>query len=347
MKSSVVAFSRALPQRCDIAVTEVDAVQPSSVSLPGVGDSSHSVVTLESVVLNASSLLVSNVRARASGYYGKPGVHSPGYLKLVGGSSLYVRYCSFEDYTHLLYAYSLSLSDHSVLAVLNNTMSAGMSFLFQLSGYSVSDHSVLRVVGNRGPVSYAIFMYNSWSVQQSSWLDWRDNDVGAGEMFYHLASAPISVDNSSAVTLTGCKMGSTGVSRSLLKHADAGYKFTAGCLTVAGKVLTAAEMGRNGIDKVTTVAACGECTKDGDCFGALTTAVRGCKCECASGGHGDVCAPAPVPVGPVPVPSPPSPPPPPAFGECVSDVVYPEVTQAVGSGLSWLCYRNVTFSGGA
>ncbi|RNF19838.1 dispersed gene family protein 1 (DGF-1) [Trypanosoma conorhini] len=25
---------------------------------------------------------------------------------------------------------------------------------------------------------------------------------------------------------------------------------------------------------------------------------------------------------------------------------YPEVTQAVGSGLSWLCYRNVTFSGG-
>ncbi|EKF26136.1 dispersed gene family protein 1 (DGF-1), putative, partial [Trypanosoma cruzi marinkellei] len=27
-------------------------------------------------------------------------------------------------------------------------------------------------------------------------------------------------------------------------------------------------------------------------------------------------------------------------------MVYPEVVQAVGSGLSWLCYRNVTFSGG-
>ncbi|RNF19836.1 dispersed gene family protein 1 (DGF-1) [Trypanosoma conorhini] len=69
MKSSVVAFSRALPQRCDIAVTEVDAVQTSSVSLPGVGGSSYSVVLLESVVLKASSLLVSNVTARASGYF--------------------------------------------------------------------------------------------------------------------------------------------------------------------------------------------------------------------------------------------------------------------------------------
>ncbi|EKF26720.1 dispersed gene family protein 1 (DGF-1), putative, partial [Trypanosoma cruzi marinkellei] len=27
-------------------------------------------------------------------------------------------------------------------------------------------------------------------------------------------------------------------------------------------------------------------------------------------------------------------------------MVYPEVAQAVGGGLSWLCYRNVTFSGG-
>ncbi|EKF27515.1 dispersed gene family protein 1 (DGF-1), putative, partial [Trypanosoma cruzi marinkellei] len=27
-------------------------------------------------------------------------------------------------------------------------------------------------------------------------------------------------------------------------------------------------------------------------------------------------------------------------------MVYPEVAQAVGDGLSWLCYRNVTFSGG-
>ncbi|EKF26893.1 dispersed gene family protein 1 (DGF-1), putative [Trypanosoma cruzi marinkellei] len=27
-------------------------------------------------------------------------------------------------------------------------------------------------------------------------------------------------------------------------------------------------------------------------------------------------------------------------------MVYPEVVQVVGGGLSWLCYRNVTFSGG-
>ncbi|EAN84908.1 dispersed gene family protein 1 (DGF-1), putative, partial [Trypanosoma cruzi] len=36
---------------------------------------------------------------------------------------------------------------------------------------------------------------------------------------------------------------------------------------------------------------------------------------------------------------------PPPVGECISDMMYPEFAQAVGSGLSWLCYRNVTFSG--
>ncbi|RNC35309.1 dispersed gene family protein 1 (DGF-1), partial [Trypanosoma cruzi] len=46
---------------------------------------------------------------------------------------------------------------------------------------------------------------------------------------------------------------------------------------------------------------------------------------------------------PPPVPSTPLPPP---VGECISDMVHPEVAQAVGGGLSWLCYRNVTFSGG-
>ncbi|EKF29166.1 dispersed gene family protein 1 (DGF-1), putative, partial [Trypanosoma cruzi marinkellei] len=144
-------------------------------------------------------------------------------------------------------------------------------------------------------------------------------------------------------------MGSTGLSRSLLSRIDAGYRFVAGCLTVAGRVLTtAAELELNGVIKVTTVAACGECTKDGDCFAPLTTAVSDCKCQCAAGGHGDVCVPAPVPAGPpLPLPPPPPPtPPPPPVGECISDMVYPEVVQAVGSGLSWLCYRNVTFSGG-
>ncbi|RNC39220.1 dispersed gene family protein 1 (DGF-1), partial [Trypanosoma cruzi] len=110
-------------------------------------------------------------------------------------------------------------------------------------------------------------------------------------------------------------------------------------------VTTAAELELNGITDVTTVAACGECTKDGDCFAPLTTAVSDCKCQCAAGGHGDACVPAPVPAGPPAPLTPPTPPPPPV-GECISDMVYPEVAQAVGSGLSWLCYRNVTFSGG-
>ncbi|RNC34967.1 dispersed gene family protein 1 (DGF-1), partial [Trypanosoma cruzi] len=145
-------------------------------------------------------------------------------------------------------------------------------------------------------------------------------------------------------------MGSTGLSVSLLSQADAGYRFLAGCLTVAGRVVTtAAELALHGITNVTTAAACGECTKDGVCFAPLTTAVIDCKCQCAAGGHGDVCVPAPVPAGPppsLPPPTPSLPPPTPPVGECISDMVYPEVAQAVGGGLSWLCYRNVTFSGG-
>ncbi|EKF29580.1 dispersed gene family protein 1 (DGF-1), putative, partial [Trypanosoma cruzi marinkellei] len=108
---------------------------------------------------------------------------------------------------------------------------------------------------------------------------------------------------------------------------------------------TTAELELHGITNVTTVAACGECTRDGDCFAPLTTAVSDCKCQCAAEGYGDVCVPAPVPAGPPP-PSPPPTPLPPPLGECISDMVYPEVVQAVGGGLSWLCYRNVTFSGG-
>ncbi|EAN83429.1 dispersed gene family protein 1 (DGF-1), putative, partial [Trypanosoma cruzi] len=346
MRSSVVLFRRALPQHCDIAVTEVDAVQSSDIPLSGNASSRLSVVTLHDVVLSASSLLVSNVKAHAS-RRGGYGLYSTGTLTLVGGSSLYTRYCSFDKYTYMLYMYRLIASDRSVFALLNNTMATGTSFLFQYHDFTVSNHSVLRVVGNSGSVSYAIYAYNSWNVQQSSWLDWRDNDAGAGAMFYYSSFyASVNIDGSSVVTLTGCKMGSTGLSESPLSRIDAGYGFVAGCLTVAGRVLTtAAELELNGITDVTTVAACGECTRDGDCFAPLTTAVSDCKCQCAAGGHGDVCLPAPVPAGPPPPPMP-LPPPPPPVGGCISDVVYPEVTQAVGSGLSWLCYRNVTFSGG-
>ncbi|EKG08197.1 dispersed gene family protein 1 (DGF-1), putative, partial [Trypanosoma cruzi] len=206
------------------------------------------------------------------------------------------------------------------------------------------DHSVLRVVGNSGSVSCAIYSLNSWTVQRSSWLDWRDNDMEVGAMFYDTGSAFVSIDGSSAVTLTGFKMGSTGLSKPLLSQSEAGHRFVAGCLTVAGRVVTtAAELELHGINNVTTVAACGECTKDGDCFAPLTTAVIDCKCQCAAGGHGDVCVPAPVPAGPPPpppLPVPPTPPPPPV-GECISDMVHPEVAQSVGGGLSWLCYRNV------
>ncbi|RNF03617.1 putative dispersed gene family protein 1 (DGF-1) [Trypanosoma rangeli] len=54
-------------------------------------------------------------------------------------------------------------------------------------------------------------------------------------------------------------------------------------------------MERNGINNVTNVAACGECTRDGDCFDALTTAFSDCKCECAGGGHGEHCLPLDLP----------------------------------------------------
>ncbi|RNC37802.1 dispersed gene family protein 1 (DGF-1), partial [Trypanosoma cruzi] len=355
MRSSTVAFIRALPQHCDIALTEVDAAQSSVFELPDTRMNTLSVLLLKDTVLSASSLLVSNVRAHAMKRDAFV-VYSTGTLSLVGGSSLYARYCSFEGYTHMFYLYGLSVSDHSVVALLNNTMVSGASLLYQRNRFSVSDHSVVRVVGNSGSVRYAICNDDMWTVQRSSWLDWRDNDVEVGAMFYDSSSAFVSIDGSSVVTLTGCKMGSTGLSVSLLSRADAGYRFVAGCLTVAGReVTTAAELELSGITNVTTAAACGECTKDGDCFAPLTTAVSGCKCRCAAGGHGDVCVPAPVPAGPPP-PSPPSPspspspspppPPPPPVGECISDMVYPEVAQAVGGGLSWLCYRNVTFSGG-
>ncbi|KAF8281875.1 putative dispersed gene family protein 1 (DGF-1), partial [Trypanosoma cruzi] len=352
MRSSVVVFALALPQHCDIAVTEVDAVQSSAVQLLDTRINTLSVVLLQKVVLSASSLLVSNVKAHAS-RYGGFGLYSIGTLTLVGGSALYVRYCSFDEYMHLFHVSILSVRNHSVFALLNNTMSSGTSLLYQCKEFNVSDHSVLRVVGNSGSVSHAIFADDSWSVQESSWLDWRDNDVEVGAMFHESESTFFTIDDSSAVTLTGCKMGSTGLLQPFVSQADAGYRFVAGCLTVAGReVTTAEELELNGITDVTTVAACGECTKVGDCFAPMTTAISDCKCRCAAGGHGDVCVPAPVPAGPPPSPPPslpsplPTPPPAPPIGECISDMVYPEVAQAVGSGLSWLCYRNVTFSGG-
>ncbi|PWV07011.1 dispersed gene family protein 1 (DGF-1) [Trypanosoma cruzi] len=348
VRSSTVAFIRALPQHCDIAVTEVDAVQSSAVDLPGTVSKTLSVLLLRNVVLSASTLLVSNVNAHAL-RCGGFGLYSVGTLTLVGGSSLYTRYCSFDGYEDMFYVYRLSVRNYSVFALLNNTMFSGRSLLYQSDAFSVSEHSVLGVVGNSVFSSYAIYANKLWTVQQSSWLDWRDNDVGLGAIFKVWDSAFVSIDGSSVVTLTGCKMGSTGLSVSLLSRVDAGYRFVAGCLTVAGReVTTAAELELHGITKVTTVAVCGECTKDGDCFAPLTTAVIDCKCQCAAGGHGDVCVPAPVPAGP---PSPPSPPlrpipPPPPVGGCISDMEYPEIAHAVGGGLSWLCYRNVTFSGG-
>ncbi|EKF38188.1 dispersed gene family protein 1 (DGF-1), putative, partial [Trypanosoma cruzi marinkellei] len=139
MRSSVVAFSRALPQHCDIAVTEVDAVQSSAVQLPQTTINTLSVVVLQKVVLSASTLLVSNVKAHST-KRDAFGLYSTGALTLVGGSSLYARYCSFAGYTHVFHVNILAVSDHSVFALLNNTMSSGTSILFQYSQFSVSDH---------------------------------------------------------------------------------------------------------------------------------------------------------------------------------------------------------------
>ncbi|EKF38024.1 dispersed gene family protein 1 (DGF-1), putative, partial [Trypanosoma cruzi marinkellei] len=233
MRSSVVLFALALPQHSDIAVTEVDAVQISEVQLDDSMSNKFGVVLLQSVVLAASSLLVSNVKARASSYGGL-GLCSMGMLTLVRGSSLYARYCSFDGYTHILYLGTIVVSDHSVFALLNNTISSGTSLLYQHHGSSVSEHSVLRVVGNSGTVSYAIYPLKLWTVERSSWLDWRENDVGVGAMLHATESTFLVIDGSSVVTLTGCKMGLTGWSVSLLSRVDAGYRFVAGCLTVAG-----------------------------------------------------------------------------------------------------------------
>ncbi|RNC33597.1 dispersed gene family protein 1 (DGF-1), partial [Trypanosoma cruzi] len=252
MRSSVVVFALALPQRCDIAITEVDAVQSSTVQFLDTVNNMLSVVMLRNVVLSASTLLVSNVKAHAT-RYGAFGLYSTVAIKLVGGSSLYARYCSFEGYKYLFYVHSLSVSDHSVFALLNNTMFSGVSLLHQHQEFSVSDHSVLRVVGNSGSARYAIYNDDLWTVQRSSWLDWRDNDVELGAMFYDTESAFVTIDSSSFVTLTGCRMGSTGLLGPLLKRIEAGYRFVAGCLTVAGReVTTAAELELNGITNVTT-----------------------------------------------------------------------------------------------
>ncbi|EKG06882.1 dispersed gene family protein 1 (DGF-1), putative, partial [Trypanosoma cruzi] len=111
MRSSTVAFIRALPQHCEIAVTEVDAVQSSESELPDNMMNTLSVLLLGDVVLSASTLLVSNVKAHATKRDAFV-VYSTGTLTLVRGSSLYARYCSFDGYTHMFYFYGLSVSDH-------------------------------------------------------------------------------------------------------------------------------------------------------------------------------------------------------------------------------------------
>ncbi|EKG08744.1 dispersed gene family protein 1 (DGF-1), putative, partial [Trypanosoma cruzi] len=137
MRSSVVVFAFALPLHCDIAITEIDAVQSSEVHLPDTMNNMLSVVMLHEVVLSASSLLASKFKAHAL-RYGGSGLYSTGALKLVRGSSLYVRYCSFDGYMHMFYVYGLSVSDHSVFALLNNTMAFGASLLYLRHGFSVS-----------------------------------------------------------------------------------------------------------------------------------------------------------------------------------------------------------------
>ncbi|EKF26237.1 dispersed gene family protein 1 (DGF-1), putative, partial [Trypanosoma cruzi marinkellei] len=86
MRSSVVVFALALPQHCDIAVTEIDVVQSSEVQLPDIRRK-ISVLLLKKVVLSASFLLVSNVKAHASGSV-RLVCTRPGRVTLVRGSSL-------------------------------------------------------------------------------------------------------------------------------------------------------------------------------------------------------------------------------------------------------------------
>ncbi|KEG06335.1 dispersed gene family protein 1 (DGF-1), partial [Trypanosoma grayi] len=217
MESSVVSFSGGMPPGSDIAVTEVDAAQSSSVLLPGGNFNTMSVVALQNVALYASSsLLISNVNATRMGPGGGQGVYSTGTLTLENGSSLYVRYCRFAGYTYLFYVFTASVRDHSVVALLNSTMTLGTSLLYQFLTIEIQDSSVFRVVGNSGPVTNGIFLYDTWTVQGSSWLDWRDNDVGQGSLFWYSSFfSAVDIDGSSVLTLTGCKMSSTGLGGSL------------------------------------------------------------------------------------------------------------------------------------
>ncbi|KAF5216674.1 hypothetical protein ECC02_010541 [Trypanosoma cruzi] len=170
MRSSVVVFALALPQHCDIAFTEVDAVQSFEVYLLDTRRNKLSVLLLRNVVLSASSLLVSNVKAHAL-RCGGFGFYSIGTLTLVGGSSLYVRYCSFDGYAHLFHVPMPSIRNHSVFALLNNTMSSGTSLLYQHTDSACRNTACCAWWGTAAPCATpSVTMTCGLSRSQAGWI---------------------------------------------------------------------------------------------------------------------------------------------------------------------------------
>ncbi|KAF5223635.1 hypothetical protein ECC02_003367 [Trypanosoma cruzi] len=348
MQSSGVSFSNAFPRGTDIVINEIDAEQISLFFTPNRYSNRFAVVALKDFLLaGSSSLLLSNVEIR------RPrrvvGFTPSGSclaveesLTLLGGSALYVQHCTLAGAKAILDMNGKTrVANRSVLALLNNVVLSGESILDSKT-ITVEEFSVFRMVGNRGAVRFGVYLYGEWIVRQSSWVELRENDVPTADMLRTSALYAVDIDNSSALTLTGCKMRAMGLKKSMVKEQNNSHKFVAGCLMIGEEMdSTVKDMREAYITGVTTAVKCGECDKIGSCFAPLTISISGCKCQCAAEGHGDVCAPSPLalslPVSLLPAT--------PAQGRCISDMVYPEVTQTVGGGLSWLCYRNVTFSG--
>ncbi|ORC89928.1 dispersed gene family protein 1 (DGF-1), partial [Trypanosoma theileri] len=339
--SSVVSFSNALPKGSDIAVREVDSVQTSWVKTPDGISNALSIVAMKDLLLSGSSiLLVSDIYARHKGtskyiLNSGDGILAGDSLTLLDESSLYVQNCRFSRFEHMIKLNGqVNIDERSVMAFLENKLLSGKYLMFSKE-VMINDRSVFRMVENSNLDGKGVYMYKNWDLHNSSWVDWRGNDVSIGELVHVVSKAGVNIDSNSMLTFIGKRKESKGASAPLLKSKQEGYKFISGCLTLPKDT-----EGSNS-NNVTDQVECDRCVDQGHCFAPFTSSSNDCSCKCTDGGHGDVCVPGrvAVPLLPPPLPSPPAP------GECMSNVKYPEVSQTLGNGLSSLCYRNVTFSG--